>query len=147
MADRGRRHYAAKFRSCEFKRRMMTEEPVPPDVRDFILRHIDSIAQLEALLLLRVNPREAWDAERLSRRIYVSEQETTELLATLAGDGLLGNNEGVFHYECNDEAKRSLIERLADIYSRQLIPVTNLIHAKPRRIRQFADAFRFRKDR
>ncbi len=27
----------------------------------------------------------------------------------------------------------------------QLIPITNMIHAKSRRIRQFADAFRFRK--
>jgi hypothetical protein len=147
MASRGRCHNAAKSRAYKFKRRTMTEEPIPPDVRDFIHRNIDSIAQLEALLLMRGNPRETWDAKRLSRRIYVSEQEAAELLATLASDGLLGNNDGAFHYECNDEARHSLIEKLAAIYSRQLIPVTNLIHSKPRRIRQFADAFRFRKDR
>jgi hypothetical protein len=29
----------------------MADELIPPDVRDFIQRHIDSIAQLEALLL------------------------------------------------------------------------------------------------
>jgi hypothetical protein len=40
-----------------------------------------------------------------------------------------------------------MVDRLADAYAKHLIPVTNMIHAKPRRIREFADAFRFRKDR
>jgi hypothetical protein len=40
-----------------------------------------------------------------------------------------------------------MIDRLAESYAKQLIPITNLIHGKPRRIRQFADAFKFRKDR
>ena len=40
-----------------------------------------------------------------------------------------------------------MIDRLADSYAKQLIPITNMIHSKPRRIRQFADAFKFRKDR
>jgi hypothetical protein len=40
-----------------------------------------------------------------------------------------------------------MIARLADVYARHLIPVTNLIHSKPRRIREFADAFKLRKDR
>jgi hypothetical protein len=125
----------------------MTEERIPSEVREFILRHIDSIAQLEALFLLRGNPREAWDPKRLSRRLYTSEQETVELLAKLASDGFLRIQEEGFYYECTEDDQRALVDKLADIYARQLIPVTNLIHAKPRRVRQFADAFRLRKDR
>lgn len=34
----------------------MAEEIIPEGVRDFILQYIDSITQLEALLLLRANP-------------------------------------------------------------------------------------------
>jgi len=33
--------------------RTMSDVILPDDVRDFILGHIDSVAQLEALLLLR----------------------------------------------------------------------------------------------
>ena len=39
-----------------------------------------------------------------------------------------------------------MVELLAEHYKRHLIPITNLIHAKPRRIRQFADAFKLKKD-
>lgn len=39
-----------------------------------------------------------------------------------------------------------MVDELVGLYGRLLIPITNLVHAKPRRIRQFADAFRFRKD-
>ena len=43
--------------------------------------------------------------------------------------------------------KVAMVDRTAETYRRQLIAVTNMIHAKPRRIRQFADAFKFKKDR
>jgi hypothetical protein len=40
-----------------------------------------------------------------------------------------------------------MVDRLAHTYSRHLIQVTNLIHTKPRRLREFADAFKIRKER
>jgi len=40
-----------------------------------------------------------------------------------------------------------MLERTAEAYAKHLVPVTNLIHSKPKpRIQEFADAFRFRKD-
>lgn len=126
---------------------MMTDQPVPDDIRDFIQRHIDSVAQLEALLLMRNNPGERWDTAKMARRIYTSEEETAELLARLAADGFLSTSDAGYAYDRNDAAKRDIVDRLALVYSRHLIAVTNIIHAKPRRIRQFADAFKFRKDR
>jgi hypothetical protein len=44
----------------------MAREPIPDDVREFILGHIDSIAQLEALLLLRRNPSTTWNAHSVA---------------------------------------------------------------------------------
>ena len=124
----------------------MTDQPVPNDVRIFIQRHIDSVAQLEALLLLRANPGEEWAAGKIADRLYTTEEEILAVLARLCGDGLLSCRNGIFRYECGAEEQR-MVDRLADVYSRQLIPVTNMIHAKPRRIREFADAFKFRKER
>jgi hypothetical protein len=125
----------------------MAEELIPADVHDFILRHIDSVAQLEALLLLRANPHETWDADTVARRLYTGLQEIEEILARLCADGLLGASEGFYRYDGASEEQRGTVDRLAALYSRHLIPITNMIHAKPRRIRQFADAFRLRKDR
>jgi hypothetical protein len=47
----------------------MTDDVIPGDLRDFILRHIDSVAQLEALLLLRANPNEDWDVKETATRV------------------------------------------------------------------------------
>lgn len=125
----------------------MADEVIPDDLRGFILRHIDSVAQLEALLLLRANPKQAWTATQAAGRLYASEQEVGEILARLCADGLLHSEEGRYRYQCESTEQQKMVDRLAAAYARHLIPVTNMIHAKPRRIREFADAFRFRKDR
>lgn len=123
----------------------MSGEPVPDDVRDLILRHIDSVAQLEALLLLRAHPADAWTAGATASRLYAPEVEIVDALARLCSDGFLVRDQETYRYECSVE-KRERVDRLAEAYSRHLIPVTNLIHAKPRNIRRFSDAFKFRTD-
>ena len=67
----------------------MAKEPIPPDVGEFIVRHINSVAQLEALLLLRTNPDKDWDAAEIAKRLYTNEREITEILTQLCEDGLL----------------------------------------------------------
>jgi hypothetical protein len=125
----------------------MTDDVIPGDLRDFILRHIDSVAQLEALLLLRANPNEGWDIEQTAARLYVEQGEVAEVLARLCADGLLRCTEGRYRFGCDTAEQRAMVDRLAAAYSLHLIPVTAIIHAKPRRIREFANAFKFRRDR
>jgi len=124
----------------------MGEPSIPPDIRDFINRHIDSVAQLEALLMMRSSPDTVWDVAAASKRLYVSQQEAGDTLDRLCANGLLTCKDGNYRYECAPEL-RATVDELALAYSRLLIPITNLIHAKPRRIREFADAFKFRKER
>ena len=125
----------------------MADDLIPGDLRDFILRYIDSIAQLEALLLLRAHAGEDWDAKQTAARLYAGEPEVAEVLARLCADGLLCCNDGVYRYAPQSPEQHAMVERLAGAYAQHLIAVTNMIHAKPRRIREFADAFKFRKDR
>jgi hypothetical protein len=122
-------------------------EFISGDLRDFVLRHIDSIAQLEALLLLRRNPNEPWTAERSAKRLYISETEASSILERLCGDGLVSCADGQYCFSGQSEEQREMVDHLADMYARHLIPVTNLIHSKPRRLREFSDAFKIRKDR
>ena len=124
----------------------MPDDLIPSDVRDFILRYIDFVGQLEALLLLRSNPNENWDVARIAKRLYIAEPETTEILSPLCQNGLLTMVGGLYRYQVGSSDQAAILNRLAAIYSRHLIPVTNVIHGKPRRIRQFADAFKFRKE-
>lgn len=124
----------------------MADDPVPKRLRDFIARHIDSVAQLEALLLLHSNPAERWGIESVANRLYIAPGETLEVLERLCRDGLLSGENGGFRYDCAAPELRQIVDELAQTYRRQLIPITKLIHAKPRRIRAFADAFKFTKD-
>jgi hypothetical protein len=124
----------------------MSDGEIPRSIRKFIARHIDSVGQLEALLLLRAGPGEGWTVGRVAGRLYVGEQEVTEMLERLCHDGLLVRTDEAYRYCCGTEELQHMVDELADLYARQLIPITNMIHAKSRRIRQFADAFRFRKD-
>jgi hypothetical protein len=124
----------------------MVDDPIPVDVRDFIVNYIDSIAQLEALLLLRASPGEQWTSAVVASRLYVSEAAAEDELARLCARNLLVCEDKIYSYAGTNAELDSLVDRLAVLYARRLIPVTNLIHSKPSRIREFASAFRLRKD-
>jgi hypothetical protein len=125
----------------------MADDSIPADLREFILRYIDSVAQLEALLLLRANSQTSWDVATTARRLYTTENQAGEVLAQLCVDGLLTCENDLYRYDRQSQENLAMIDRLAEAYARHLIPITNMIHGKPRRIRQFADAFKFRKGR
>lgn len=125
----------------------MPENSISPDIYNFILAHIDSIGAIEALLLLRRNRDQSWTAADVGKRLYISEVEAQELLGQLNQDRLVQNDGSSFRYDPVDSAQEELIRRVADTYQSQLVAVTKIIHAKPRRIREFANAFKLRKDR
>lgn len=128
----------------------MVEYSVPNDVKQFILDRIDSIAQLEALLLLRGGPNEEWDAQKVAKRLYISEQEATSLLARLSAKGVIAFSKDkppLCRFQPDSDELALIVDRLAETYSKHLVLVTNLVHSKPRTgIPEFADAFDLRKD-
>jgi hypothetical protein len=132
----------------------MTVDPIPSDVATFILDKVDSVAYLEALILLRVNGRR-WSVEELAERLYISAGETAEITSRLCADGLIAQERVTpeaseparYNFAPASQSLAELIDRLCESYSQHLVPVTNLIHSKQRsRVQQFADAFKFRKD-
>ena len=128
----------------------MSGDLIPADVRQFILKRIDSIAQLEALLLLSGHAHMAWTAETLSRRLYISEPETLGWMARLRDQGLVAISTEqplTYRYEPASAELDALVKRVIESYVKHLVPVTNLVHEKgTSRIQQFADAFKFRKE-
>ena len=123
--------------------------PIPEETQRFILLAIPSVPYLEALLLLRGEPKLYWDAVQVARRLYLNEKAAQGLLDQLYAAGVAtagGNGGGSFCYAPQSEHMRSMIDGLAEIYSRNLIGVSNLIHSKTSmKAWQFSDAFLFRK--
>lgn len=126
----------------------MNSPELQPDVRRYLLSSVPSVPYLEAVLLLRAEPGEAWDAARLARRLYVPERRGVELLAQLRESGIAvaGNEPSAVQYGPEPELA-ALVDRVAEAYASDLVGVSSLIHSRiDRRAQQFADAFRFRKD-
>ncbi len=124
---------------------MAASESIPRDVRDFLLRTIASIAELEALLLMRRETAH-WDANALADRLYVSPAEAEHVLHTLMSLGVLSKEAQGYRYRCASSELDAMVAKTAEVHARQLVPVTKLIHEHGRKIRRFADAFRFRRD-
>jgi hypothetical protein len=128
----------------------MTREPIPEDVRRFILTSIPSVPYLEAMLLLRNEPARSWDSKKVAQRLYISEKAAGELLSDLyaAGVVVVTEHEAPFyrHHPSSDELQQ-MINQLAEAYAKNLMEVTNLIHSKTgKKAQHFADAFKWRKD-
>ena len=129
----------------------MADDLIPDDVKQFILDKIDSVAELEGLLLFSRNPETEWNAETLAQRLYASRQQTEDVLTHLHALGFLAvkNAESrTYLYQPGSPESGRMVERVAEVYSKYLVPVTNLIHSKPQtKVQQFADAFKLRKRR
>lgn len=123
----------------------MSKELMPEQVRDLVVKHIDSVAQLEALLFLYARSDEQWDVASVAKRLYAPLSDMAVALASLADDGFLIRDGEHYRY-ARPSHREAAVRALADAYARHLIPITNLIHSKPRHIRAFSDAFKFRKD-
>jgi hypothetical protein len=128
----------------------MADSVIPEDISQFVIEKIESVAQLEALLLLRNHPDTDWSVQALAARLYISEEQTAGVLVVLQAQGFVSadsKDPSLYRYWPNSKELKTMLDRLAEIYASHLVPVTNLIHSKPKsRIQEFADAFRLRKD-
>lgn len=62
----------------------MADEQIPDAVKRLIVDRIDSIPELEALLLFRDNRERDWSAEEAGRRLYVSTLVAAHILRLLS---------------------------------------------------------------
>jgi hypothetical protein len=128
-------------------RKAMDKPSVPEDLRRFVLTSIPSVPFLEALLLLRAAPTQAWSGATLARRLYVRDRVADTLLDDLCAAGMAARTGDGCRYHPAGAVMAALIDRLADLYSTHLVEVTLLIHSSiDRKAQQFADAFKWRKD-
>ena len=125
---------------------VMSENPTRNTVDKFILEEIDTVPHLEALLLLwNGRPRE-WSFEAMANAIYLSLDATRMLIADLERRGFVALTDHGFSYHSTD--RDQLIELVDQLYRREIVRISNMIHSKPpASMREFARAFRLKRDR
>lgn len=130
---------------------MATPDDIQADVRSFIAEQIDSVAQLELLLLLHGDATKTWSAAEAALKLCTAAEMTATLLAELTQRGLLtvvGAPELRYSYAPRTKQLAQLVSALAQLYHERRVTVITLIYAQPvDKLRSFADAFRIRQDK
>ncbi len=112
----------------------------------FLLQHIDSLEQLEVLLLLRRLGKAA-SAPQVAAELRIQPDSTRGRLENLSSRGLLEVDVGNSHYRYAPRTPEldQAVSGLATAYAERRVTVINLIATKHlERIRTFADAFKLR---
>lgn len=119
---------------------------LPRSVQELLDRSITSVEQLELLLLLHANPDRAWTADAAGHEVRTSTHSAGGRLAELVARRLARETPEGYVF-AGDAAARSAVSELGRLYSTHRVRVISRIFAKPpESIRDFADAFRLRKD-
>ena len=128
----------------------MSDNGIRDDIGAFIAEYIDSIVQLELLLLLQRRPEEIWTPEAVARELRVDPRWTMTELSRLTARGLVstsGAEPPEYRYAPGTPELQRSIADLIELYGKSRVSVINLIYSRPGdAIRSFADAFRLRKD-
>ena len=129
----------------------MGEEAIGPHVQAFITERIDSVMQLELLLLLAARADRAPTPADLAAELRIDPAWVETQLREMAGHGLLELADGTppqFRYRPRTAELARTVADLAQAYTDRRVTVIGLIFSKPvDKLRSFADAFRLRKDR
>jgi hypothetical protein len=128
----------------------MADSLLSPDVRRFVAQTIDSVEQLEVLVLLAHAAEKWWDAPSVSREAGVTTATAARTLEELGARNLLDVRLGadvMYRFRPSSDALDRLAAALVAAYTSHRLAVLSVLASKPATpIRDFADAFRLKKD-
>ncbi len=119
----------------------------------FIRTHIDSVEQLEVLLLMRNDPSKGWSAADVSRQLRSSPVSAALRLEKLTALRLIVKTEPsqhtfTFRYEPSTPELADRVTALSEAYLVRRVTVIDLIFSNPvEKIQSLADAFKIRGDK
>ena len=125
----------------------MPPPDVPDGVRRLISEHLESVAQLEVLLLTRAAPEKWWTADEVARAMVTRPAAALGFLRHLHVSGLLAAGDGGFRYD-PPAATGADVDELASCYATRRPTIVGLILAGPdEAASSLAEAFRIRRRR
>ena len=129
----------------------MPESNSGTDVYEYILDKIDSVPHLEAIILLWNSRPVGWTPEELASRLYVPPEKVTELLRDLIRQQLVQQIAGTpprYSYLPRSEEQNEWMYKVDVAYRREMVRISTMLHSKTSSsVREFARAFRIKKDR
>lgn len=125
---------------------MLAQREFSPEFRTFINKNINSVEQIEVLLILLANPERVWTVDEISAIMRSSANSIRARLESLAARRLsaLVPQQG-YRYAASGRL-HNMVEVLAEEYARRRFSVIELVFSRPDAARVFADAFRLRED-
>jgi hypothetical protein len=124
----------------------VTRAGVPKEVERFIAAEIESVEQLEVLLLLRGAADKRWTAAEVARALVSQADSAGAWLERMAASGLLQDTGDGYQYAPPSAEVDSTVDALAESFAKYRVTVIGLIFSKPsERVRLFSDAFRIRR--
>lgn len=129
----------------------MTSPDIPTRVLQFLAERIDTVPQLEALLLLWENPQRLWSEDELAARVYVSKPVAAAILQALQRQQLVTaepDPPARYRYNPQWDPSGEVMPEVATAYRRHLVQLATFIHSRASTaVREFARAFDLKKDR
>ncbi len=129
----------------------MPEQGPQTDVYEYILEKIESVPHLEAVILLWNSRPVGWTSEELASRLYVPAERTEEILKDLVRHQFVQQSSASpprFSYLPRNEEQNDWMFRVDTAYRREIVRISTMLHSKASpSVREFARAFRFKKDR
>lgn len=122
----------------------MTKQCLSEDLKRLIREKIQTVLRLEVLLLLHRRQPEAFTVIEIADELGFEKETTAHELAALEASGLVAQSKtNRYRYHPLNAALRSMVEHLANGYSRQRVPILSvMLTDHPDRARLFAEAFR-----
>lgn len=128
---------------------MPPREPIPDEIRRFVLTSIPSVPFVEAMLLFRALQGQPVETSKVAERLYVPDKLGAALVAQLRAARIVepvAGDPASCRYAPEPELAK-MLDQIAFYYVHDLIGMTRLIHSHTERMaRQFAEAFKIRKD-
>lgn len=126
---------------------LLRDVVISAQVHSFIFRYIDSVEQLEVLLLLSSDSSKVWSAEALSKHLRSSRTSVDQRLKLLCNESLVVCVDDTYQFVPTDPALAEIVEQVASVYKTHRHRLFELIFSPSKKARDFSDAFRVTSDK
>ena len=135
------------FSSIDVRSQGKIARVVSDEIKAFLRSYVRSIWALELLLFLRSHADRTWSVATLTRELRASEPVVRGSLGLFQAAALIHEEpDGNVRFAPATPAAEKLISEIAEAYATRPVAISDEIYSPDNRIRNFADAFRLKKD-
>lgn len=122
----------------------MAKTVISEKIKQFIFEQIDSVEQLEVLLLLRSHKTSSWNIDQIAQELRSSPNSVSNRIKSLSNIGLVelqADSKVHFVYKETNPEFEAILQELGELYKSRKQTILELIFSPLKRGRHFANAF------